>query len=139
MPWQPPSAFGDPDSRHARRCWTRSQPARRRASSTPHQARRIVPLVRPVLLDMTEMEARARQIVGQWFESGLLHRTTFDHPDLRPQRAGRAGGQRQRGPRNERAVGGDELRGTARELRAQFSSAPIAMETELRAVQKASN
>ena len=48
-----------------------------------------------VLLDMTEMEEpRARQIIAQWLESGLLHKTAFDHPRASAKRAGRAGGQR---------------------------------------------
>jgi hypothetical protein len=35
-------------------------------------------------MDEAEMEeARAKQIIAQWIESGLLHKTTFHHPELR--------------------------------------------------------
>jgi hypothetical protein len=35
-------------------------------------------------MDVADMdEPRARQIVAQWLESGLLHKRTFHHPELR--------------------------------------------------------
>ena len=85
VPWQPPSAFGDLTAATLNQVLDQIAagptpgilyaPSKRGGSSR---------WCGQVLLDMTEMEEpRARQIIAQWLESGLLHKTAFDHPELR--------------------------------------------------------
>lgn len=85
VPWQPPSAFGDLTAAMLNQVLDQIAagptpgvlytPSKRGGSSR---------WCGQVLIDMAEMEEpRAKQIIAQWFESGLLQKTAYDHPELR--------------------------------------------------------
>jgi hypothetical protein len=85
VPWEPPSAFGDLTSSLLNTALDQIaagptpgilySPSKRGGSSR---------WCGQVLMDVADMEEpRARQSVAQWLESGLLHKTTFHHPELR--------------------------------------------------------
>lgn len=85
VPWEPPSAFGDLTA-------SLLNAALDQIAAGPTPGVLYSPTKRggssrwcgQVLVDMAEMdEPRARQIVAQWLDTGLLHKTTFHHPDLR--------------------------------------------------------
>jgi hypothetical protein len=85
VPWQPPSAFGDLTAKMLNQVLDQIgagpspgilySPSKRGGSSR---------WCGQVLMDMAHMEEpRAKQIITQWVGSGLLHKTTYDHPELR--------------------------------------------------------
>lgn len=85
VPWQPPSAFGDLTAAMLNQVLDQIgagpspgvlyTPSKRGGSSR---------WCGQVLMDMAAMEELcAKQIIGQWFETGLLKKTAYDHPELR--------------------------------------------------------
>jgi hypothetical protein len=85
VPWEPPSAFGNITP-------TALNTVLDQIAAGPSPGILYSPTKRggssrwcgQVLMDEAEMEeARAKQIIAQWIESGLLHKTTFHHPELR--------------------------------------------------------
>jgi hypothetical protein len=85
VPWQPPSAFGDLTAAMLNQVLDQiSAGPTPGVLYTPSKRGGSTRWCGQVLMDMADMEElRAKQIIAQWFDSGLLKKSAYDHPELR--------------------------------------------------------